>query len=235
MRSLGSRVGGAGHGCSEGFSSSRSPCLCPPLPSDCLRLLGAQLTPSPCKRPAEQPGAQPAAQPALIPTLVTTRLEERAAHPEVSLEGASGPSIQDVDVPTGSPREPGPSEEIRNRRNLSTSARSPVPPAPCTSFPGLAPVQANAFQGNAGSGSQLAGPQRLYLESGRGHSDASRPAPSESWHHRRTQLREHLSKIPPARSLSFPIWFPPHSSCFLSPRKTNRSQAQFHTAVFQIF
>lgn len=230
MRLLGSRVGGAGCGYSEGVSSSRSPCLGPPLPSECLRLLGGQLTPSPCKRPAGQPGAQPAP----VPTLVTTRWEERAAHPEVSLEGTSGPSIQDFDVHTGSPREPGPSEEIRNGGDLSTFAHSPAPPASCTSLPGLAPVQANAFQGNSGSGSQLAGPQRLYLESGRGHSDANLPAPSESWHHRRTQLRENLSKISPAQSLFFPIWFPPPSSCFLSPIKEDRSQAQFHTAIFQI-
>ena len=106
-----------------------------------------------------------------------------------SLEGAPGPSLQALLVQTGGPRKPGPPKKIRNRRSLSTCANHPDPQPPVPASPTQA-CESKCFPGKFWLCLQLAGPQRLYLESGRGHGDANWPAPNESWHCKETQLRE---------------------------------------------
>lgn len=71
---------------------------------------------------------------------------------------------------TGSPGKPAQERKIEEAAGLLGLPCSPTSLLP--SFPGPAPVKANAFQGNSGSSSHLAGPQRLYLESGRGRGQA---------------------------------------------------------------
>lgn len=90
-------------------------------------------------------------------------------------------------------------------------------------------MKANAFQGNSGSSSYLAGPQSLYLESRRGYGNAHRSSKPELASQKGTAVEKPKVSQPRA---CFPRQLPPRS-CFLSQRNTTHSQAQFHTAIFK--
>lgn len=120
-------------------------------------------------------------------------------------------------------------QRTRPSRQLSILAHPPALPASCPASR-QAPVKANAFQGNSGSGSHLAGPQKLYLESRRGPDEAH-------WQLQgRTGIPVRHSQGKPKNPSPKP-GFPsrlPAPSCFQRLRKADRLRLHFtfcHLAI----